>query len=378
MLNSTTNSSHPYRGINPALNFPTDHSRGAILGKGSEGIVECWTHKPSGILVAVKLIQHRDYLPREVQLLKDLPLHPSIIRFDVFYANIPTPKHDCLIFEHCASGDLLEFRKHMYYKNKAVFNEAFMWSIYHQLCAALAFLHEGIGGPHAEVWKPIVHRDIKAQNILISTLGNKTDHSSLTIKLADFGLASFYEDKSKMADVWGTTYMWPPEQTWENRLATPAGDIWAIGNVMHELAHGFPSIMDWKVFAEAWRKKPGNLIPEGWSELRIKSFFCAKTPRRVLAINLESEKQPNDTRRKRACPRYSDELHECLMAALKINMSERATAGSLKRRVEEAHAAFMFEELRAESEKAENEMGGYESDEEWDDYDYEYIVLYDS
>jgi hypothetical protein len=59
-------------------------------------------------------------------------------------------------------------------------------------------------------------------------------------------------------------------------------------------------------------------------------------------------------------------------------MSERATAGSLNRRVEEAHAGFKFEELRAENEKAEKEMGGYESKEEWDDYDNEYIVLYDN
>jgi hypothetical protein len=41
MPNSTTTFPRPYRGINPALDFPADHSRDAILGKGSEGIVEC-------------------------------------------------------------------------------------------------------------------------------------------------------------------------------------------------------------------------------------------------------------------------------------------------------------------------------------------------
>jgi serine/threonine protein kinase len=376
MLASPTTSPRPYRGINPALNFPADHTRGTILGKGSEGTVESWTHLASGFILAVKIIKHHDRLPAEVQVLKDLPLHPSIIRLDAFYANALTPHTDCLIFEYCAGGDLLEFKKHMYSKNKAVFSEAFMWSIYHQLSDALATLHEGIGASYTNVWKPIVHRDIKAQNILISSLGPKVDHSSLIIKLADFGLSTFSEDnKSKMSNVWGTTYMWPPEQTWENRIATTAGDIWAIGHVMHELAHGFPPILDWRVFAEAWGKKEGNTIPKDWNELKIKSFCCAKTTRRVLPINVETEEQQGDARRKRACPKYSDELNECLMAALKIKLTDRATAGSLRRKIEEAHAAFLFEELRMENEAAEKEMAEY-ANEEWDDHNY--VLLYDN
>ncbi|KAF2795868.1 kinase-like protein [Melanomma pulvis-pyrius CBS 109.77] len=356
MESSTTAPPGPYRGGDPWLNFPNEHERGQVLGKGSEGIVESWTHRPSNIVLAVKMIKARSGLPLEVQILKDLPLHPSIIRFDAFYREVLHPRTDCLLFEHCSLGDLFDFRTEILETSNATFSEAFMWSVYHQLSSALAFLHDGIGAPASiDLWKTIVHRDIKAENVLIKTFGAKKDKSSIIIKLADFGLSTFYDPKtSRMPEAWGTTMAWPPEQTWENREATPAGDIWAIGCIVHELAHGFLPLLNWRTFAKAWLTE--NTIPKDWSQGKKMSFYKAKTPRIVLPINVEPAKQSKDTRRTRPCPKYSDGLNECMMLALEMNMTERATAGSLNSQVEEAHASFLFEELRVQNEEIEKEM----------------------
>ena len=348
------------------LNFPHDHKRELFLGIGSEGTVEAWIHKHSRIVLAIKIIKHQNSIPAEVNILKDLPPHPSVIQFKAFYKNAPRLDTDALLFEYCEEGDLQKFREEMISINKAVFSEAFMWSVFSQMSDALAFLHEGVGAPAGvEPWQTICHRDIKTQNILISTLGKKEDHSGIVIKLADFRLSALYNPaSSRMPGFWGTTIFWPPEQTWEGRESTPAGDVWAVGSVIHELAHGFPPILSLGVFSEAWLKE--NRIPEGWNETKIMSFFGAGTPRKVLPIDIELGCQEMDARHKRPCPTYSYSLNGCMMAALAMDIENRATAGSLQRKIEEAYAETLFEELRCENEELRRELQGSSSEEDWD------------
>lgn len=73
-------------------------------------------------------------------------------------------------------------------KGRMVFSEAFMWSVYSQLMSAIAFLHEGIDDQHRrgrDVWRPIVHRDVKFENVLAKNLGSKDDWSDIEIKLGN-------------------------------------------------------------------------------------------------------------------------------------------------------------------------------------------------
>ncbi|KAF2680544.1 kinase-like protein [Lentithecium fluviatile CBS 122367] len=358
--------------INPAVAFPHQHLRCRKVGDGSEGFVEAWSHKVTGFVMAVKVIKPGKKIPLEVEVLRSLPAHCSIIHCFAYLPRLSSPNGDCIFFEYSPAGDLFELSKRMYKKNKAIFSEALVWAVFSRLSSAIAFLHEGIDckvPTNADSWRPVVHRDIKLENVLISTLGQKDDFSSLVLKLGDFGLSAFYDpSNARMPGNWGTSVLWPPEQIWEEREATPAGDVWAVGCVMHELAHGFPPVVD-PEFTEKLAKKENKApsLPSHWSSAMRKSFWALKTPRKPLPANLDPGEHGWDIRRNRPTPKYSDALNECMMMALSLQVAQRATAATLKTQIEEEHAAFLFEELRLENEAMEKEMNGGESEGEWDE-----------
>jgi serine/threonine protein kinase len=357
--------------INPAATFPHQHTKIKKIGDGSEGFVETWSHKPTGFVMAVKVIKPRKKPPPEVDILKSLPAHPSIVHCFAYLPKQATPRGDCIFFEYCHEGDLFDLCRKLYEEKQCPFSEAFMWALFSQLASAIAFLHEGVGCANrmeTDFWRPVVHRDIKIENILISTLGTKEDCSSLLIKVADFGLSAFYDPfDAKMQGNWGTTVLWPPEQTWEGREATPAGDVWAVGCVIHELSHGFPPVVDPELTERLAKKQKEVLkLPKNWGANLRTSFWESKTPRKPLPINLNEDQHEWDFRRKRPTLRYSDTLNECMMMALTMAVANRATAGTLKRHIEEAHAAFLFEELRLENKAMVEDIDIDESNEEWD------------
>lgn len=78
----------------------------------------------------------------------------------------------------------------------------------------------------------VIHRDLKAANILVDSRG--------TCKLADFGSSKkFYGSFSQNQSLCGTPYWIPPEvvtQVGHNRHA----DIWSLGCTVYELLMGHP------------------------------------------------------------------------------------------------------------------------------------------
>lgn len=50
----------------------------------------------------------------------------------------------------------------------------------------------------------VTHRDLKPENILV-------DSESDTLKIADFGSATFYNDNKKLTELVGTPYYMAPE-----------------------------------------------------------------------------------------------------------------------------------------------------------------------
>ena len=84
----------------------------------------------------------------------------------------------------------------------------------------------GIQAAHA---KDIIHRDIKPQNIIISTEGK--------VKVTDFGIARVASANTINAEVMGSVHYASPEQA-RNGYVTNTSDIYSLGVVMYEMVTG--------------------------------------------------------------------------------------------------------------------------------------------
>jgi len=147
--------------------------------------------------------------------------HPNIVR--VFDANITETSRGTSGFftmEYVAGGTLENFwRSH---GDKFVSLEHSI-DIIRQVC-------RGITVAHSES-PPIIHRDIKPQNILVGYDGN-----GLLAKVSDFGLAKQVNPLTLMATTKGTRSFKPPEAFTElEKNDSRAGDVWAIGSVLYLL-----------------------------------------------------------------------------------------------------------------------------------------------
>ncbi|CAI1984742.1 hypothetical protein SEUBUCD646_0G00990 [Saccharomyces eubayanus] len=166
-----------------------------------------------------------------------------------------------LIMEYCALGDLtflLKRRKELMENHpllKTVFEKypppnenhnglhrAFVLSYLQQLASALKFLRS----------KNLVHRDIKPQNLLLSTplIGyhdSKTFHElgfvgiyNLPIlKIADFGFARFLPNTSLAETLCGSPLYMAPEILNYQKYNAKA-DLWSVGTVVFEMCCGTP------------------------------------------------------------------------------------------------------------------------------------------
>ncbi|OHB61904.1 MAG: serine/threonine protein kinase [Planctomycetes bacterium RBG_13_60_9] len=146
--------------------------------------------------------------------------HPNIVR--VFDANVAeTSRGLCGFFtmEYVAGGSLEKFWRS--YGAQFVPAETAV-EIMRQVC-------RGIAVAHAEK-PPIIHRDIKPQNILVGY-----DASGLRARVSDFGLAKRVNPLTLMASARGTRCFKPPEVFINYQCDSCAGDVWALGSTLYLL-----------------------------------------------------------------------------------------------------------------------------------------------
>ncbi|MGA2032913.1 MAG: serine/threonine-protein kinase [Thermoguttaceae bacterium] len=146
--------------------------------------------------------------------------HPNIIR--VFDANTTdTSRGMCGFFtmEYVAGGSLERFwRSH---GTRFVPVETAI-DLIRQVCRGLAVAHQE--------QPPLVHRDIKPQNILV---GYEPD--GLRARVSDFGLAKHVNPLTLLASARGTPCFKPPEVFEDPQRDSCAGDVWAIGSTLYLL-----------------------------------------------------------------------------------------------------------------------------------------------
>uniref|UniRef100_A0ACD5Y3M6 Uncharacterized protein n=1 Tax=Avena sativa TaxID=4498 RepID=A0ACD5Y3M6_AVESA len=104
----------------------------------------------------------------------------------------------------------------------------FTWNIRTGICLGVA---RGLAYLHEEIPSPIVHRDIKASNILID--------KNYVPKIGDFGLAKLFPDNVTHIStrVAGTTGYLAPEYAWHGQL-TKKADIYSFGVLVVEIVSG--------------------------------------------------------------------------------------------------------------------------------------------
>jgi CTD kinase subunit alpha len=189
----------------------------SVVGSGTYGKVFKGVHVYTKDMVALKKIRmegERDGYPvtaiREVKLLQSLN-HVNIVNL----REVMVEKNDCyMVFEYL-SHDLTGLLNHPTFK----LEQSHKKDLAKQLFEGLDYLHR----------RGVLHRDIKAANILVSNTGQ--------LKLADFGLARFYAKNSKLDYTNRVITIWyrSPELLLGETQYEAAVDIWSAACVLVEI-----------------------------------------------------------------------------------------------------------------------------------------------
>jgi len=103
-----------------------------------------------------------------------------------------------------------------------------IYPIARQICTILGYLHEQV--------PPVIHRDIKPQNIICRPDGS--------IGLTDFGIARTYKEGSSSDTQYMGTLLYAPPEQYGYAQSSPQTDIYALGIVLVFLATGSPDRRD--------------------------------------------------------------------------------------------------------------------------------------
>lgn len=192
----------------------------AQLGRGGFSTVYRAVDYRSGVLVAIKALRgdlavNADFvrrLRREAHVLQQLPPNPHIARL----IELGVEGGTCfLVMEYLDGEDLADVLS----RGRLAVPDVVGIGL--QVADALRVAHH-----HG-----IVHRDIKPQNIRLTSSG--------VVKLMDFGIARDERGTrlTGTASLIGTPEYIPPE-VWEGHPATPCSDIYALGVVLYEALAG--------------------------------------------------------------------------------------------------------------------------------------------
>jgi len=146
--------------------------------------------------------------------------HPNIVR--LFDANVLCEggqNYGFFTMEYVAGGSLDQFWRS--YGNKFVPVPTVV-EVIKQVCRGLVAAHSQD--------PPVIHRDIKPQNILIGY-----DKDGLRARVSDFGLAKTVNPLTLMASARGTRCFKSPEAFDDFNADSCAGDVWATGTTLYLL-----------------------------------------------------------------------------------------------------------------------------------------------
>ncbi|XP_072543781.1 serine/threonine-protein kinase MARK2 isoform X6 [Salminus brasiliensis] len=188
------------------------------IGKGNFAKVKLARHILTGKEVAVKIIDKTQLnssslqkLFREVRIMKLLN-HPNIVKlFEV----IETEKTLYLVMEYASGGEVFDYLvAHGRMKEKEARAK------FRQIVSAVQYCHQ----------KCIVHRDLKAENLLLD--------ADMNIKIADFGFSNEFTVGNKLDTFCGSPPYAAPELFQGKKYDGPEVDVWSLGVILYTLVSG--------------------------------------------------------------------------------------------------------------------------------------------
>lgn len=213
---STTGRSFSARG-------PENHHIGRYrllktIGKGNFAKVKLARHLPTGTEVAIKIIDKTLLNPsslqklfREVRIMKMLD-HPNIVKL---YQVIETEKTLYLVMEYASGGEVFDYLvAHGRMKEKEARAK------FRQIVSAVQYCHQ----------KRIIHRDLKAENLLLDC--------EMNIKIADFGFSNEFSPGQKLDTFCGSPPYAAPELFQGKKYDGPEVDVWSLGVILYTLVSG--------------------------------------------------------------------------------------------------------------------------------------------
>ncbi|KAJ8899922.1 hypothetical protein K2173_019626 [Erythroxylum novogranatense] len=197
-----------------------DYLVGRQIGSGSFSVVWLARHRVHGTEVAIKEIalsrlnkKLQESLMSEIFILRRID-HPNIIRL---HDIIEVPGRIHIVLDYCKGGDLS-----MYIQRHERVPEATAKHFMQQLAAGLQILRDN----------NLIHRDLKPQNLLLSTNDNNA-----VLKIADFGFARSLQPRNLAETLCGSPLYMAPEIMQLQKYDAKA-DLWSVGAILFQLVSG--------------------------------------------------------------------------------------------------------------------------------------------
>ncbi|XP_078391711.1 myosin-IIIa [Cetorhinus maximus] len=232
------------------------------IGKGTYGKVFKVLNKKNDSKAAVKILDPIHDIDEEIEaeynILQALSDHDNVVKFYGMYYKKDVKNGDqlWLVLELCNGGSVTDLAKGLLKRGERI-SEPGIAYILHEALMGLKHLHSN----------KTIHRDIKGNNILLTTEGG--------IKLVDFGVsAQLTSTRLRCNTSVGTPFWMAPEViACEQQLDSSYDvrcDVWSLGITAIELADGNPPLTDlhpMRALFKIPRNPPPKLHqPELWSE----------------------------------------------------------------------------------------------------------------